>query len=422
MKKTIFLFTLCCASVIHAQNVAINSTGAAPATSAMLDISSTTSGLLIPRMSSAQRSAIAAPATGLIVFDTSLGIFYYFDGTAWLPLLSSASGWMLAGNSLGGTEFMGSTNAQPVKFYSNNLERMRILSAGQVAINSTTTFGVSTFFSQATGNNDAIDGNASGTGSAVYGQNTAAGGDGVEGLSTSATGFGMWGINTNASGTGIAGTGNNQAANYLVAGSGGAFTGNTIGLYGYAVTGNGSSSFYGYNNAIARGTYVSYWSGTTYYKTIATGAASNSCSVPDLNGNMVVMHAPESPEALFEDYGQGQLVNGRAHITIDPIFSKNVRINEKHPLRVFIQLEGNCNGVYVSNKSETGFDVIELNNGTSNTPFQWHIVCNMKDAIAPNGKLAKFEDLRFEPAPKELENTSIPARVPKETISSETRK
>src|SRR4051812_47818946 len=56
---------------LHAQNVAINATGAAPAASAMLDVSSTTMGSLIPRMTSAQRTAIAAPATGLEVYDTS---------------------------------------------------------------------------------------------------------------------------------------------------------------------------------------------------------------------------------------------------------------------------------------------------------------------------------------------------------------
>jgi len=36
---------------------------------------------------------------------------------------------------------------------------------------------------------------------------------------------------------------------------------------------------------------------------------------------------------------------------------------------MFIQLEGDCNRVYVSNKSSEGFDVIELQNGQSNTPL-----------------------------------------------------
>ncbi len=62
--------------------------------------------------------------------------------------------------------------------------------------------------------------------------------------------------------------------------------------------------------------------------------------------------ASESPEITFTDSGIGKLNNGIAQIEIDPILSKNIVVNEKHPLKVFIQLEGDCNGVYVTNKSE----------------------------------------------------------------------
>lgn len=56
-----------------------------PDASALLDITSATKGLLTPRMSEAQRDAIAAPATGLMIFqtDNSTG-FYYWDGAAWV--------------------------------------------------------------------------------------------------------------------------------------------------------------------------------------------------------------------------------------------------------------------------------------------------------------------------------------------------
>jgi microcystin-dependent protein len=52
-----------------------------PNTSSILDLSSTTSGLLIPRMTSAQRKAIASPTIGLQVYDTDLKGIYVFDGT-----------------------------------------------------------------------------------------------------------------------------------------------------------------------------------------------------------------------------------------------------------------------------------------------------------------------------------------------------
>ena len=80
MKKIITLIVFTSSFYMHAQNVGINGTGAAPNASAMLDIESTTSGLLTPRMTSTQRTAIATPATGLFVYDTTVGNFYYFDG------------------------------------------------------------------------------------------------------------------------------------------------------------------------------------------------------------------------------------------------------------------------------------------------------------------------------------------------------
>lgn len=59
-----------------------------PDASAMLDITSTSQGLLAPRMTTAQRVAIGSPANGLLVFDTSIGSFYYYDSlsTSWIEI------------------------------------------------------------------------------------------------------------------------------------------------------------------------------------------------------------------------------------------------------------------------------------------------------------------------------------------------
>lgn len=54
-----------------------------PDLSSVLDIESTTQGLLTPRMTSAQRLAITSPATGLLVFDTDINNFFFYDGTDW---------------------------------------------------------------------------------------------------------------------------------------------------------------------------------------------------------------------------------------------------------------------------------------------------------------------------------------------------
>jgi hypothetical protein len=60
--------------------------------SAALQVNSTTQGVLMPRMTEAQRTAISSPATGLLVYQTNnTAGFYYYTGTAWV-LLSSGTG------------------------------------------------------------------------------------------------------------------------------------------------------------------------------------------------------------------------------------------------------------------------------------------------------------------------------------------
>ncbi|MBK8343394.1 MAG: hypothetical protein IPL12_08850 [Bacteroidetes bacterium] len=70
------LVFLCSTVFVRAQNISINTTGAVADASAMLDITSTTKGILVPRMTTVQRNAIASPATGLLVYDTTLNLFY----------------------------------------------------------------------------------------------------------------------------------------------------------------------------------------------------------------------------------------------------------------------------------------------------------------------------------------------------------
>ena len=65
--------------------VAINTDASQPDGSAMLDIKSTARGLLIPRMTSTQRTAIATPADGLMVYDiTTKSLWVYQGGTGWI--------------------------------------------------------------------------------------------------------------------------------------------------------------------------------------------------------------------------------------------------------------------------------------------------------------------------------------------------
>jgi hypothetical protein len=86
MKKYFVLLALqACFSLLNAQNIAINTTGAAPDSSAALDITSTSSGLLAPRMTTTQMNAITRPAQGLMIFNTTVGSFQVNVGSTTTP-------------------------------------------------------------------------------------------------------------------------------------------------------------------------------------------------------------------------------------------------------------------------------------------------------------------------------------------------
>jgi hypothetical protein len=530
MKKSaivlIVLISLLMGNILKAQNVGISNGSFTPDASAGLEIRFTDKGLLIPRvalMSTSSASPITSPATSLLVYNTATTGdvtpgYYYWTGSKWMRLLAidDKVSWLLTGNAgtTPATNFLGTTDAQPLVIRTNNTERSRILSNGQVLINRTAA-DYSGDLLEVQGNSTypyAINGlsdQASGAG--VYGYNSASSGTGVIGAGNNQTasyltagsggafsstnvgvygygdttsrsygvlgrsaaadgigiladisatagdstgcglvaysnqsgGFGAWGINQTANGTGVVGVGNNQTASYLTAGSGGAFTGSntgsygkstsargtgvigvgnnqtanvltngsggaftgdSIGVYGYAIkSGNRTWGGYFKNNSTTAYAYVGGRIGDTDYKINGTGTVST--IVKNTTGDRVNLYCPETPEIFFQDYGDGQLVNGKAHIELDPDFAKNVTINEKHPLRVFIQLEDDCYGVYVTNKTKTGFDVIELNGGSSNAKFMWTVTANRADEVDENGNIiSKYADVRFAPAPGPLES------------------
>jgi len=79
-------------SPLKAQSVAINIDGTTAHGSAILDIKSITKGMLAPRMTTAQRTAIATPAAGLLVYDTDTNSFWFYNGSAWSNLSASGMG------------------------------------------------------------------------------------------------------------------------------------------------------------------------------------------------------------------------------------------------------------------------------------------------------------------------------------------
>lgn len=85
------MMMLMLSQTLFAQGVSINDDNTNPHQSSILDVKSTDKGMLVPRMSSAQRTAIPTPAVGLLVFDLTTNGFWYFDGTVWVQISSGAT-------------------------------------------------------------------------------------------------------------------------------------------------------------------------------------------------------------------------------------------------------------------------------------------------------------------------------------------
>ena len=93
MKKVIWycmLLLLAGPQLVRAQ-VAINTDASSPHASAMLEIKTNNKGFLGPRLTSAQRTAIASPADGLWVYDTDTKTFWFYKGSAWSELAMGGS-------------------------------------------------------------------------------------------------------------------------------------------------------------------------------------------------------------------------------------------------------------------------------------------------------------------------------------------
>jgi hypothetical protein len=133
MKKILLLFTIFATynvTTLYGQ-VGIGTTSPDP--SSILDITSSNSGLLIPRVSLQgvlDVTTIPSPAIGLLVFNINEAVlpkgFYYWDGSWARVGVATSSGsagsdyWELDGNAISSNDFIGTTNYQSLVFKVNN--------------------------------------------------------------------------------------------------------------------------------------------------------------------------------------------------------------------------------------------------------------------------------------------------------------
>ncbi|WP_336066993.1 hypothetical protein [Mesoflavibacter sp. CH_XMU1404-2] len=438
-----------------------------------VDIASTTQGLVFPNVAlvntiteTAVNPQGGSIPTGTVVYNTATSGtspnnvapgLYYWNGSRWIAFAGSPGGldWSLTGNSgtTAGTNFLGTTDAQDLRLYTNNVERARILSTGNIGVNSAGTAS-SQIFVEADNTEDAVAGiNDDTVGNAFWGRNSNSGGTAIIGAANGlggvypTKGAGVAGSAIDGHGiSGMAGNGapnntahdgnsagyfsldsdnnpntNNSSAFALIAGKteinppgGGTPLSRSL-FGGYFVSGIGPGQAYAYVGT--KYDHDNTGAGGTNYKILGDGTVST--IVKDKDNNPRIMFAPEAPEVLFQDYGIGKLVNGTAVIKLDEILSRNILVDNTHPLKVFIQLEGDCNGVYVTNKSDKGFTVKELQNGNSDVTFSWQIVATRANSKDTNGEITShFENLRFPIGPKLVQE---PGFKSKEVKKEETK-
>lgn len=420
MKHVYYLFISLLPLGFFAQSVGINASGTAPNASAMLDVNANNKGVLIPNValtSTSSASPITTPATSLLVYNTATVNdvtpgYYFWNGTAWqrFDTGNNTGDWKLAGNAGTNptTNYVGTSDNNALVLRANNIERFRLNTNGEVIAGNTASpyagdllvgystaanpFGVNGYSAQngsgtwgevltgSTTNFSAVQGvyggsaggagalgNYNGTGTA----NTRAGVYGV--CSTPAAtngGAGVYGYNNIASG--------NQHMGVLGAYNGSAFgVGvNGIGFGGGIIAGSFDVAVVGWraNNA----NYSGYFNGN---HVIANGT--KTASVGTQWGNQL-LYCTESPEVWFEDVGRGKLQNGTATIYLDSIFKQVTVVDDEHPMHVFIQLEGECEDVFVT-PGTTSFTVKEKNKGNSSTSFSYRVMA----------KRVNFQDHRY---------------------------
>ena len=406
--------------------------------------------------------------TGLLVYNTAtagaggnavIPGFYYWNGSLWVSITANSVGgtfWSLLGNSgtTPGTNYLGTSDNLDLQFRTNAIRRATFKNDGTLIFGNnnnalantlTSVYPAGTqigMFILAQNSPRVIRAlNSSGTEFVIDGGNLDAnGGRGVIGISANLA------ANTATTVTGVIGIAGRTTFTELAGESVGVSAQGTTGIHvrgvGKSTTDYFAASFeYDQDNDINTSTgpfariagkdfdffngnasrrdvtYGGYFDANvnandfvfvgarndgTSYKVLGGGSVST--MVKDEEGNNRILHATETPEILFEDFGSSRLINGEAYINLDPLLAKHIYVDEKYPIRVFIQLEGDCNGVYVTEKTKLGFRVKELQNGTSNVAFSWNLVANRADALNPDGSISsKHVGVRLPIGPNKLE-------------------
>jgi len=135
--------------------------------------------------------------------------------------------------------------------------------------------------------------------------------------------------------------------------------------------------------------------------TLTSGSATTANRVDD---RRIASYAMQSAENWMEDAGSGQLSAGHTHIDLEQRFSQVV--NAALEYHVFLTPEGDCKGLYIANKSASGFDVRELGGGKSGIAFSYRIMARRKGFES-----ARLEDITTQMLKNQKAFQKMPAKA-----------
>jgi hypothetical protein len=185
------------------------------------------------------------------------------------------------------------------------------------------------------------------------------------------SGSGVWGDNgdsSNAGFFGVLGTSDNNSA-------GGFYNTNTSSPTIFAFNDQDTDS----STPVLETSGGYPFGGAFFGDCVITAGGDLSCSgsvsdvvSADSGARKVSLYSVQSSENWFEDAGSGQLSNGSARIALDSTFAQTVNAGVEY--HVFLTPNGDSKGLYVSQKTATGFEVHEQGGGTSSIAFDYRIM------------------------------------------------
>ena len=247
----------------------------------------------------------------------------------------------------------------------------------------------------------------------VLGGTSSSGGYGVVGLSPD---IGVYGQSNSASeegaGSGMAGVWGDTGATTEFSSGGvlGTADNNYAGNFANNSPGDSFPALSAFNEATTSGSVVFQTNGNGFLDSCTIDIDANLTCNGTISGvvkaeggaRQVSLHAVQSPENWFEDFGSGVLTNGAMTVSLDPIFASTV--NTAIDYHVFLTPRGECEGLYVTNLSASGFEVREVHHGSSNVAFDYRIVAKragyenqrLEDVTARYQKMRELEEKRRE--------------------------